>query len=176
MPVINKKEIFPGLEQTYYSLTGQYNPQALRIKNFLSGQIDGADKTGSFSLSPFGGLNFETNNNLSFDIDPRAKTAGINTGNFSLAGSWGQDPTVQVGFNFGGVSQPQYFSESPTSPPYVKSQPLVVPGIYAGPHVDKLANEGARALTGNKVEPIRIDPNQKFLEEMVGQYRAQGRL
>ena len=176
MPIINKEKILPWLEQNDYLLTGQHNPQALRIKNFLSGQINGADETGSFSLSPFGGLNFETNNNLSFDIEPRAKTAGVNTGNFSLAGSWGQDPYVQFGFNFGGVSKPHYFSESPISPTYVKPQPLVVPGIYAGQHVDKLANEGARALTGNKVESIKIDPNQEFLEKMVGQYKAQGRL
>jgi hypothetical protein len=196
MPIINKEEILPGLEKTYYSLTGQHNPQALRIKNFLSGQINGADETGSFSLSPFGGLNFETNNGMGFYVDPAAKAAGINAGNFSLAGNWGQapisssrsndfkeheplggyGPKIQFGFNFGGVSQPHYFPESPLPPAYVKPQSLVVPGIYAGPHVDKLANEGARALTGNKVESIRIDPNQKFLEEMIGQYKAQGKL
>ena len=196
MPIINKEEILPGLEKTYYSLTEQHNPQALRIKNFLSGQINGADETGSFSLSPFGGLNFETNNGMGFYVDPAAKAAGINAGNFSLAGNWGQapisssrsndfkeyeplggyGPKIQFGFNFGGVSQPHYFPESPLPPAYVEPQSLVVPGIYAGPHVDKLANEGARALTGNKVESIKIDPNQEFLEKMVGQYRAQGRL
>lgn len=180
-----------------------YPEEALKFADLLSGglvagenAISAGDDTGGFSVFPGGGLSFETNNGMGFYVNPAAKAAGINAGNFSLAGNWGQapisssrsndfkeheppggyGPKIQFGFNFGGVSQPHYFPESPLPPAYVKPQPLVVPGIYAGPHVDKLANEAARALTGNKVESIKIDPNQEFLEKMVRQYKAQGRL
>ena len=86
--------------------TGKTHGPIQFLQNFLSGgQLQAADETGSIGITPGGQLNL-TGPQGSFNVDPRAQSAGfqfpVGNGQVGIQGSWNKyNPSAEVSFNFG---------------------------------------------------------------------------